>query len=222
MIKEASGIPVHCAFDSLLDVASLVPNPRNPNKHGDRQIALLSKIIRHQGWRAPIVVSNRSGFVVAGHGRLEASKLLGVELVPVNRQDFATEADEWAHLVADNRIAELSEINLEDVKGLISDAKDFDVELFGYDENAFNLLMGEKINPLDYWDGMPDYLAEVGAKRKISILFNDEQGCSDFSKFIGCEITTETKSIWFSGGKFILAKSLLGEAPSGLADSPQE
>ena len=53
MIKEASGIAVHCAHDELLDVSNLIPNPRNPNKHGDKQVAMLAIIIRHQGWRAP-------------------------------------------------------------------------------------------------------------------------------------------------------------------------
>ena len=141
MIKEASGIAVHCAHDDLADVVNLIPNPRNPNKHGDKQVAMLAKIIRHQGWRAPIVVSNRSGFVVAGHGRLEAARLLNVELVPVNRQDFATEADEWAHLIADNKIAELAETDYESISALISelDGK-IDVDLFGMDSNSINVL----------------------------------------------------------------------------------
>ena len=99
---KPSSPAIHCAHDRLADIASLIPNPRNPNKHGDKQIALLAKIIRHQGWRAPVVVSKRSGFIVAGHGRLEAAKLLQVQTVPVNDQEFETEADEWAHLVADN------------------------------------------------------------------------------------------------------------------------
>ena len=58
-MTKASGIAVHCAHDELMDVASLIPNPRNPNKHGDKQVAMLAKIIRHQGWRAPVVVSRR-------------------------------------------------------------------------------------------------------------------------------------------------------------------
>ena len=134
MTKEASGIPVHCAHDELADVTNLIPNPRNPNKHPDKQVAMLAKIIRHQGWRAPIVVSNRSGFIVTGHGRLEAAKLLGVELVPVNRQDFATEADEWAHVIADNRIAELAETDDALLKELLAelDGK-IDMDLSGFD-----------------------------------------------------------------------------------------
>ena len=52
MTKEASGIAVHCAHDEPVDVANLIPNPRNPNKHGDKQVAMLAKIIRHQVRRA--------------------------------------------------------------------------------------------------------------------------------------------------------------------------
>lgn len=136
MTKEASGIPVHCAHDELADIANLIPNPRNPNKHGDKQVAMLAKIIRHQGWRAPIVVSNRSGFVVAGHGRLEAAKLLGVQSVPVNRQDFATEADEWAHLIADNRIAELAEIDSAAIAAILREVDgQIDAFLLGFGLN---------------------------------------------------------------------------------------
>jgi hypothetical protein len=139
--REASGVPVHCSFTELADVTALVANPRNPNKHPDRQIAMLAKIIRHQGWRAPITVSNRSGFVVTGHGRLEAAKLLQVEKVPVDRQDFATEADEWAHLIADNRIAELAEIDETELGALLKelDGK-IELELTGFDEDGVEKL----------------------------------------------------------------------------------
>ena len=135
MTKEASGIPVHCTHDELADVTNLIPNPRNPNRHGDKQVAMLAKIIRHQGWRAPIVVSKRSGFIVTGHGRLEAAKLLQVQTVPVNFQDFATEADEWAHLIADNRIAELAEADGAMLKDLLLelDTGAFDMDLSGFD-----------------------------------------------------------------------------------------
>ena len=99
---------IRCAHDQAAQVQDLKPNPRNPNKHPADQIKALAKIISHQGWRAPVVVSNQSGFIVSGHGRYEAAVLLGLESVPVNFQDFPSEADEWAHLVADNRLAELA------------------------------------------------------------------------------------------------------------------
>ena len=130
-------IQIRCSYTKLADITELIANPRNPNKHGDKQIALLAKIIRHQGWRSPVVVSKRSGFIVAGHGRMEAAKLLGVQTVPVDYQDFATEADEWAHLLADNRLAELSDTDGALLKDLIIDidssAQEFDMDLSGFD-----------------------------------------------------------------------------------------
>ena len=95
----ASGINVWCRHDDLCDITTLVPNDKNPNKHPDKQIALLAKIIRHQGWRQPITVSKRSGFIVKGHGRFQAAKVLNVELVPVEYQDYETEAAEMADLI---------------------------------------------------------------------------------------------------------------------------
>jgi ParB-like chromosome segregation protein Spo0J len=138
----ASGIPVHCSFSCLADIAALTPNPRNPNKHGDQQIALLAKIIKHQGWRSPITVSNRSGFVVVGHGRLEAAKLLQVEKVPVDYQDFVSEADEWAHLIADNRLSEIAEMDEAALSILLKDLDgQIDRELTGFAEEDLNALL---------------------------------------------------------------------------------
>lgn len=110
---------VHCAHTSLVDPNTLKPNPRNPNKHSAHQIQLLAAIIKEQGWRAPITVSKRSGLVVRGPGRLEAALLLGCECVPVDFQEYASEAEELADLLADNRLAELAEIDQDDLKKVI-------------------------------------------------------------------------------------------------------
>jgi len=140
----ADGIPVYCAFDELADVAALVPNPRNPNTHSNKQIELLAKIIKNQGWRAPITVSNRSGFIVRGHGRLLAAMKLGVNQVPVDRQDYASEAEEWADLIADNRIAELSEIDNSLLGSLLADIDSaFDIELTGFSVKEVDKIMAE-------------------------------------------------------------------------------
>ena len=144
-----SAILVHCSHAQLVDVTELVANPRNPNKHSDKQVALLAKIIRHQGWRSPITVSNRSGFVVTGHGRLQAAILLGEQLVPVDRQDFASEADEWAHLVADNRIAELADADKSMIAELLKelDSGGLDMDLTGFDMDALDELMKSPPQP---------------------------------------------------------------------------
>ena len=141
---------VNCAFDELVALEKLVPNPRNPNQHPQSQVTLLAKVIAHQGWRSPVVVSTRSGFIVAGHGRYEAAKVLGLDTVPVDYQDFATEADEWAHLVADNRLAELAEADESALRGLLAELKagDFDLDLAGFDAAALEGLLAEPTAPV--------------------------------------------------------------------------
>ena len=144
--------PVNCAFDELVPLEQLAPNPHNPNQHPPGQVALLARVIAHQGWRSPIVVSTRSGFIVTGHGRFEAAKALGLPNVPVDYQDFATEVDEWAHLVADNRLAELAEVDEAALKGLLAGLKvgDFDLELAGFDAATLADLMAEAAPPADF------------------------------------------------------------------------
>lgn len=136
-------IEARCEYSKLVPIGDLKPNPRNPNKHPAGQIELLAKAIRHQGWRAPVVVSKRSGLVVVGHGRLEAALVLGCKTVPVDYQEFASEADEWAHMLADNRLAELSEEDLPGLKDLIEelDTGALDMDLTGFDEAARQELM---------------------------------------------------------------------------------
>jgi len=154
----ASTIPVHCSHLRLADVTTLVANPRNPNKHSDKQVALLAKVIQHQGWRSPITISKRSGFVVTGHGRLAAALLLQVEFVPIDEQDFATEADEWAHLVADNRLAELADADRTMIADLLGelDAGGLDMDLTGFDMDALEELLAETNPPNITEDEVPD------------------------------------------------------------------
>ena len=138
----ANEIEVWCSFDELVSVDSLNPNPKNPNKHPDSQIELLSKNIKYLGWRHPITVSKRSGFIVAGHGRLMAAKKLGVQIVPVDYQDFNSDADEMVVLVADNRVAELSETSEEDLKNILSelDGK-IEIDLTGFSDAEVEQLL---------------------------------------------------------------------------------
>ena len=142
---EPTTPPIRCAHDALVALEKIQPNPRNPNTHPPEQIQALAKIINHQGWRSPLVVSNLSGLIVAGHGRYEAALILGVESVPVNFQDFETEADEWAHIVADNRLAELAEMNQSALADLLIelDTGAMDLTLTGFDENALACLVNK-------------------------------------------------------------------------------
>ena len=138
---------VHCAHTRLADPASLKPNPGNPNRHSAHQIQLLAAIIQEQGWRAPVTVSKRSGLIVRGHGRLEAALLLGCTEIPVDEQDYASEAEELADLLADNRLSELAELDEGDLKRVIERLREadpsFDIELTGFMEDELLKLFAE-------------------------------------------------------------------------------
>ena len=140
---------IHCAYDEIWPVAKLVGNPQNPNAHPPEQIRLLAKIIQAQGWRSPICVSERSGFIVKGHGRLEAAKLAGMTEAPVDLQEYADEATEWADMIADNRLSELAEMKLPDLKDLLQelDTGELDMELCGFTDAELERLMSQ-FNPI--------------------------------------------------------------------------
>lgn len=153
----ASGIPVYCAFDELVDIEKVVPNPRNPNRHPQNQIELLARIIRAQGWRAPITASTRSGFVVRGHGRLEAARVLQATQVPVDYQDYENEAAEWADLIADNRIAELAYRDEQALLDLLPEIPTDFRDLTGYTSQELEELLAKLQVPADE----PEYTEKV-------------------------------------------------------------
>ena len=132
----AEDIPVFCRYDELISPQDLKPNPQNPNTHSEKQIGLLGKIIKEQGWRAPITVSKRSGYIVKGHGRLEAAFMIDSAVVPVEYQDYESKEAEHADMIADNKIAEFSEMDKELLDMLMVELNDaeFDLMLTGFDE----------------------------------------------------------------------------------------
>ncbi len=142
----ADGIEVWCSYDKLVKIGELISHPKNPNTHPETQIKILAQNIRYHGWRHPIVVSKLSGYIVAGHGRLEAARELGVSIVPVEYQDFSSEDNELAVLVGDNRLAELSSLDLNSLQDIVDGFKntDFNTILAGYEPTDLDALLGDK------------------------------------------------------------------------------
>lgn len=142
----ADGIEVWCSYDKLVKIEELIPHPKNPNTHPESQTKILAQNIRYHGWRHPIVVSKLSGYIVAGHGRLESAKELGVSIVPVEYQDFSSEDNELAVLVGDNRLAELSSLDLNSLQDIVDRFKedDFETILAGYEPTDLDALLGDK------------------------------------------------------------------------------
>lgn len=111
-MKKENQPAVYCRHTEMRPLVSLVEHPRNPNTHPQHQLELLADVIRGNGWRQPITVSDLSGYIIKGHGRYQAAKLAGFTEVPVEVQHYENEAAELADMLADNRIAELSEMDM--------------------------------------------------------------------------------------------------------------
>jgi hypothetical protein len=109
MANKANPIKVACAYTKLAKISALKPHPDNPKKHPASQIQFYAESLREFGFRRPVVISKGSGSIVAGHGLVEAAKLLGCTQVPVDEQLFKDDISELGYLAADNRLAELSD-----------------------------------------------------------------------------------------------------------------
>lgn len=169
-------IAVWCAYDKIVNVTDLKPNPDNPNVHPEEQIRALGKLIKYHGWRNPITISKRSGFVVRGHGRLTAAIQRGFSRVPVEYQEYKTDSDEVADLIADNKIAELSAIDEDLVLKLFDDIKNtgMDLELTGY----LNSELDEMLNKMDKKKalaGRPEveFTSEIMLEHNYIVLYFD-------------------------------------------------
>lgn len=134
MAFDPTAIKIRCSHDRMEPLGALKRFPNNPNEHPREQIELLAKIIANQGVRMPIVVSNRSGCITRGHGRLDAAELLGMKEYPIDLQDYDDERQEKADVMADNRIAKYAEMDIGIVKDFIMELDDgeFDLDLTGF------------------------------------------------------------------------------------------
>lgn len=153
---------VHCPHDKLVPVSDLKPHPKNPNKHPADQIKRLAQILEYQGFRYPVKVSQLSGFVTSGHGRIEAAKLNGWTHVPVSFQPYEDEAQEYADVVADNAIADWASLDFGNINVNIQDlGPEFDIDLLGL--RFFGVDVNDKIDEINKgdesaeWVGLPEF-----------------------------------------------------------------
>lgn len=114
-------------------VALLRPYARNARVHSKKQIRQIAASIERFGFTNPVLVSE-SGEIIAGHGRVEAAKLLGLKTVPTLCLAHLSAAERKAYVLADNKLALNagwdSETLAIELQGLID--LDFDVELTGF------------------------------------------------------------------------------------------
>lgn len=158
---------VRCSYDELVNIKELKAHPKNRNKHPKEQVQRLAKILEYQGWRYPIKVSKRSGFITSGHGRIEAAKYLKWKQAPVNFQDYDSDEQEYADIQSDNAIAAWSELDLSGINADIGDlGPDFDIDLLGI--KNFTIDVADKFEPQADEDEVPEH---VEPKTKLGDIY---------------------------------------------------
>jgi ParB-like nuclease domain/DNA methylase len=124
--------------------SSLNARQRNPRVHSKKQIQQIAASIKEFGFNNPILV-DKEGEILAGHGRVEAAKLLGLTTLPIVRIEHLTEEQKRAFVIADNKIALNAGWDLEmlalDFKELSSLNLAFDLETTGFDTSEISYLI---------------------------------------------------------------------------------
>ena len=87
-----------------IPLGGLRPYPGNARTHSKKQIRQIADSIKRFGFTNPVLISDERE-IIAGHGRVEAAKLLGLESVPAVRLSHLTPAQRRAYVIADNQLA---------------------------------------------------------------------------------------------------------------------
>ena len=130
---------------SYKDPDQLKKRPRNPRTHTPKQIQQIVASIKEFGFISPVLIDG-SDEIIAGHGRVEAAKLVGMSDVPTVRVDHLTPAQIRAYVIADNKLAENAgwdrELLTLELQELSVDLN-FDVTITGFETAEVDLLIGE-------------------------------------------------------------------------------
>lgn len=113
----------------------LKPCERNAKIHGEDQIRKLMNSIKEFGFISPCLVERDTFNLIAGHGRVEAAKRLGMKEVPCVFVEDLTDEQRRAYILADNRLSELGEWDMDMVNIELEELNDldFDITLTGFD-----------------------------------------------------------------------------------------
>lgn len=181
-------------------ITAVKPYDGNARTHTKKQIRQIARSIETFGWTNPVLI-DEGRRVVAGHGRLEAAKLLGLDEVPAIRLRDLSDAQVRAYIIADNRLAELAgwdeEMLSVELKALTEIELDFDIEITGFETAEIDSLIKGPVEADDEADRVPEIdldaptltsagdLWQLGPHR---ILCGDAMDSRSFEKLLDGEV----------------------------------
>jgi DNA modification methylase len=179
-------------------ISSLSPYAGNARTHSKKQVKQIAASISRFGFNNPVLISDH-GEIIAGHGRVEAAKLLGFKKVPTIVLSHLSDAERRAYVLADNKLAlnagwdrEILAIELQALVDL-----DFDVELTGFSLAEIDLVLDEADDADPHAGDAPEdevpavYGVPISRRGDLwqlgrhRLLCGDAQEISDFAMLLG-------------------------------------
>ncbi|MEJ8473728.1 ParB/Srx family N-terminal domain-containing protein [Roseibium sp. H3510] len=135
---------IHPPNEDLCPIDRLVPYANNARSHSRKQIRQIADSIKRFGFCNPVLVAD-DNTIIAGHGRVEAAKLIGMADVPVRRLSHLSHDEVRAYILADNKLAENAgwdrDLLAIEMQGLMD--LDFDIEDLGFSTAEIDLTIGD-------------------------------------------------------------------------------
>lgn len=121
-----------------IKIKDIKPYKNNP-RINDNAVEAVKESIKQFGFKVPVVI-DKDNVIVCGHTRYKASKELKLKEIPCIRADDLTDEQIKAFRIADNKVSELAEWDMDKLKIELDDIS-IDMSVFG--------LEIEPIEPVD-------------------------------------------------------------------------
>lgn len=171
-------------------VADLIPYENNPRKN-DEAVEAVAASIKEFGFKVPIIV-DAENVIIAGHTRLKAAQLLGMDTVPVIRADDLTDEQVKAFRLADNKTAELAGWDFTALEDELAALDNIDMTKFGF-EKIVDEQQDTEENPYTQKTDIPHYDV-VGFMVDIPDLVDTKKADEIIKEIDEANITIEQKN----------------------------
>ena len=193
-----------------INVNQLKEHPRNYKQHPEQQLEHIIKSIEEHGFYRNIVIA-KDNTILAGHGVVQASKLMGKQKVPVIRLDINSDSTQALKvLTSDNEIGNLAMVDDRQLSEVLKDILDEELDLTGtgFDEDQLSALIyttrnADEIQTIDEaneWVGIADYENKPNPI-KVMVHFESEEDRENFMQLLDNPHVNyklgQTWKIWF-------------------------
>lgn len=180
--------------------ADLVPYANNSRLHDETQLGQLVASINEFGFTNPVLLDGANG-IIAGHGRVMAANVLGLETVPTIELQHLTDEQKAAYVITDNKLAQNAKWDDEILRlelQSLSDA-DYDLSILGFDEASLSRLLdvAETADAFEEYNQAIEYENKnANPYKSLIVHFENEQDVDNFKHLIKQNFSNSAKYIY--------------------------